>query len=171
MRPLATCATLQLESMTFSHLVYIYMAARVSLLIDNAHTGVPLTSVVHVTCRVQWRRNHGGSGGWRPRKGLGGLLVRCETQWLRKQAPPWHSWQASVHPRRINRSRAPRAIHSLIKQLRRARFARPCNYTYARTENTHRRPAQAILCGGGTKVLGAPVDETIFLHHWSGSPS
>ena len=50
----------------------------------------------------QWRRNHGGSGGWRPRK----------------------SWQVTI--------------------------------IYARTENTHHRPAQAIFAGEGQRFLEPP---------------
>ena len=38
------------------------------------------TQCTHIHVHVyQWRRNHGGSGGWRPRKSLGRLLVQCET--------------------------------------------------------------------------------------------
>ena len=40
----------------------------------------------------------------------------------------------------------------------RARATASNSISYARTENTHRRHAQAIVggAGGGTKVLGAP---------------
>ena len=79
---------------------------------------------------IQWRRNHGGSGGWRPHKSLGSDVK----QWRRKHRGPGTGIILRAHARKIRIA----AGDSLVS-----------------------RP---FFCGGGCfQVIGAPVDETIFL--------